>query len=315
MEKTLLKYAKQFQKLRINKTKKNGESPHKPILLLAVIDCFEQEIFNTNQILIIPELVAAFKNRWSELVKNPVHNERFTLPFFHLKSSSFWKLVPKKGYENILQTSSVNSISKLTNSVNYAEINDDLFLLLMDFNSREVLKQVLLNRYFPNHPQLSESKYIFDNFKNQILEDLEAVYKTKIDLEDEEQNFIRGGFFKKIVPQIYSFKCCISELSISVTSNVSMIDACHIIPFSISGNDKVTNGISLCPNLHRAFDRGLISINENYEVVTSKAFVEIGNSDYGIKIFEGKKILLPNNTKYHPNKDYLNWHQKNVFLR
>lgn len=57
-----------------------------------------------------------------------------------------------------------------------------------------------------------------------------------------------------------------------------MIDACHIVPFSESYNDIVTNGIALCPNLHRAFDSGLISIDENYKVIVSNTFIEERNN-------------------------------------
>jgi predicted restriction endonuclease len=39
-----------------------------------------------------------------------------------------------------------------------------------------------------------------------------------------------------------------------------MVDACHIVPIGRHGSDHVTNGLSLCPNLHRAFDRGLLSV-------------------------------------------------------
>ncbi|EOR95927.1 hypothetical protein ADIARSV_0877 [Arcticibacter svalbardensis MN12-7] len=50
----------------------------------------------------------------------------------------------------------------------------------------------------------------------------------------------------------------------------SFIDACHIMPFSVSHDDIVNNGLALCPNLHRAFDRGLITIESAYSIVTSK---------------------------------------------
>ncbi|MFC4198185.1 HNH endonuclease [Pedobacter jamesrossensis] len=39
------------------------------------------------------------------------------------------------------------------------------------------------------------------------------------------------------------------------------------VPFNVSHNDKVTNGIALCPNLHRAFDRGLVSISRIKDIV------------------------------------------------
>jgi putative restriction endonuclease len=50
-----------------------------------------------------------------------------------------------------------------------------------------------------------------------------------------------------------------------------MVDACHIIPFSISHDDTIRNGICLSPNLHRAFDRGLFTLTNDLEVKVSIA--------------------------------------------
>lgn len=91
-----------------------------------------------------------------------------------------------------------------------------------------------------------------------------------------------------------------------------MIDACHIIPFSESYDDTVTNGIALCPNLHRAFDRGIISIDDKYKVIVSSVFKE-ENVKYSIKEFQSKKIILPTQKEYHPLLDNFIWHRKNVF--
>lgn len=93
--------------------------------------------------------------------------------------------------------------------------------------------------------------------------------------------------------------------------NISMIDACHIIPFSESYDDTVTNGIALCPNLHRAFDRGLLSITPDFRVRVSEGFVEEGKLT--LRQFEGQRISLPANKKYWPNRESLEWHGVNVF--
>lgn len=87
-----------------------------------------------------------------------------------------------------------------------------------------------------------------------------------------------------------------------------MIDACHIIPFSESYDDTIKNGIALCPNLHRAFDRGLISIDDNYKVIVSKKFIE-SKSSYLLRQFEGKMILLPTEKKFHPSIENLSQHR------
>lgn len=48
-------------------------------------------------------------------------------------------------------------------------------------------------------------------------------------------------------------------------------------------NDTITNGIALCPNLHRAFDRGLIAIDDNFKVLVSQSFRE-DETNYSVDI-------------------------------
>jgi len=92
-----------------------------------------------------------------------------------------------------------------------------------------------------------------------------------------------------------------------------MIDACHIVPFAVSHDDTVCNGLSLCPNLHRAFDRGLIALDENYRLVISQNFSE-NDSDYSIKKYEGSRILLPDMKDHYPAWENLRWHREHVYL-
>jgi putative restriction endonuclease len=88
------------------------------------------------------------------------------------------------------------------------------------------------------------------------------------------------------------------------------MDACHIEPFATSHDDTITNGIYLCPTLHRAFDRHLISIDENYRLIISKAFIERSDSPYSIKQFEGKVILLPADRNHYPSQEKLQKHRE-----
>ncbi|MEO7905771.1 MAG: HNH endonuclease [Saprospiraceae bacterium] len=92
-----------------------------------------------------------------------------------------------------------------------------------------------------------------------------------------------------------------------------MVDACHIIPFSLSHDDTIGNGICLSPNIHRAFDRGLITIDENYLIRLSPPLVE-SDSPFKLYQFNGKNISLPTLDKYYPNQQNLDWHRNTVFL-
>jgi putative restriction endonuclease len=102
-------------------------------------------------------------------------------------------------------------------------------------------------------------------------------------------------------------------MKIETTINAQLVDACHIVPFSFSNDDTITNGICLSPNLHRAFDRGLLTITEDY-IVRISPTVREANSPYGIMQFEGKRIELPNALQHYPSVQNLSWHRKEKFV-
>jgi putative restriction endonuclease len=303
---TLSKYIHKFSKIRVDRSK-GTPAPHKPILLLSIIEGINKGDIRGNRIYITPELVATFKDYWHQLVVDIKFTPNFSLPFYHLKSDGFWHLTTLLGREITLTSSnSIKSFSHLKQVVDFAYFDDDLYALLLNQHTRQVLKQTLLGSYFST-ATLESPNHLIGEIINQILHEPSEIYKTKAASFDEEEVFVRSGIFKKEIPRIYNYTCSISGMRVITDSEIQMIDACHIVPFSESHDDTITNGISLCPNLHRAFDRGLISFDNNYKVLV-KPFTEQENF-YSIKQFEGKKILLPNKKEYYPSQENLAFHR------
>lgn len=323
-EETIFKYSNQFRKLRCANVKDMGKAPHKPILLLSVIQLISRGVISSNRIFITPDLLLAFKQNWNRLVITN-HKRNFSLPFFHLRSEPFWYLVGKPGKE--LATTSSNSIKSFKNlkeSIAFAEIDRELFFLLQETPNQLWFEQLILENYFPATKHLYSSReknYEEESIENQILNEPKEIYKNYIQslketLEEDEfeqELFVRGGLFKKTVPRIYNHTCCITGMKIQSSYNVQMIDACHIYPFSLSGDDTITNGIALSPTLHRAFDRGLITINSDYVVRVSPTLEE-EESHFKLSQFAGRQISLPEKEKYYPSQESLSWHNKEVFL-
>ena len=301
-------YIRKFSKLKTASL--NGEpAPHKAVLLLAVISLIEERTIQENKISISPELVLKFKELFRVLASDKF-TANFSLPFYHLKSSGFWHLRTHSGREILLTSSaSIKSFSHLKEVIAYAYLSDDLFNLLMDGDNCQILKQTLLSTYFKDGAlKLAENQpSLFEEVAHQILSDSTIAYQIQVAQADEEEIFIRGGVFKKVVPKVYNYSCCISGMRIIGDRDVQMVDACHIIPFSESHDDTISNGISLCPNLHRAFDRHLISIDENYKVHVATGFTE-GQSEYGIKTYAGRSISLPKEIHYQPSRESLARH-------
>lgn len=305
-------YIKKFSKLTRGVTQ-YGKAPHKVVMLLSVLQSFKSKSMMQNRIEVTPELVFLFKTNWSALVHTG-HVCNFALPFWHLKGEPFWQLQARFGYEKMMHSNvSVSSLGVLNTYVMYAQLDADLFQLCCDDASNDALQQHLLTQYFPDaHLQHNQADYVtgslFDELGGKIVSENATQYQTEIkeliSQNNEEEVFIRGGMFKRMIPKIYHNTCCISGWRVDAMSNISMIDACHIIPFAESHDDTITNGIALCPNLHRAFDRGLIHINEEYRVVLSKHFKE-NDATYQLTQFEGKEILLPDNPAHYPSREAL----------
>jgi putative restriction endonuclease len=161
-------------------------------------------------------------------------------------------------------------------AIEYAQLNDDLFALMQDNVANLTLQHALLHHYFPNAPLASSpAPYgqldMFTDITDKILHESPAAYRTEIAhllaADDDEEVFLRGSLFKREVPKVYDHRCAISGMRIVATANIQMVDACHIMPFAESHDDTISNGIALSPSLHRAFDRGLISISSDHRVL------------------------------------------------
>jgi putative restriction endonuclease len=285
-----------------------GPAPHKPVFLITLLDRMDRADLAINQFEISPEWVALFKGNWSLLVDSQNQSE-FGLPFFHLQTDGFWKVIRWDGTQ---LKSVIKSMFVLAEEVHHCALTPEVYALCADPENRRRIRTFLLERYFPRTQSVyNKERYI------PVLEDEELAVLNETQLsytaqEDEDMGFIRSGAFQRVVLRVYNHTCSISGLRVVATSGISMVDACHITPFHQTGDNSISNGFTLCPNLHRAFDRGLIAVDAEYRVVVSRSFVE-DQSSYGIRRFEGQPIQLPLRKKYFPSVEKFAWHREKVF--
>ena len=89
IEESIAKYLTYFKKLNRGYSKNLGRAPHKPILLLSILQLIQGGSIDSTKIFITPELILAFKRNWKQLVDTG-HTANFSLPFFHLKKLSVY---------------------------------------------------------------------------------------------------------------------------------------------------------------------------------------------------------------------------------
>jgi len=95
----LVYYSTKFARLRVDRA--HGIAPHKPILLLSVIELIKADAITKNQIYLSDELIQMFRLAWSYL-GSELHHPDISRPFFHLRGDKFWHLVPNPGFRKVI---------------------------------------------------------------------------------------------------------------------------------------------------------------------------------------------------------------------
>ncbi|WP_161787422.1 HNH endonuclease [Endozoicomonas numazuensis] len=114
--------------------------------------------------------------------------------------------------------------------------------------------------------------------------------------------------FRKIILEIYDQSCCITGLNIPTVNRAS-----HIVPWSEDKANRMnpSNGLCLSATYDAAFDKNLISLDDDYRIILSKDIKEHFNSQSVTEYFlrkEGQPILLPK--QYEPNRSLLARHRE-----
>lgn len=311
MSDLLTHYLNKIEKLRIDRSHWKP-APHKPILLLVVIDLFEQGLITNNKIEPSPQIVESFLKYW-HLVS--LDKPRIFLPFFHLKSDKFWHLQAKPGNEQLLKmTKQMNSMAHLATIVAFASLDEDLFLLLHRADAREAIRRKIIEVYFPEQTEvfravIAENQEI-SNIEHLLLESAENkntdISKTVTDTPK------RNIAFRRVIIRLYNYTCAACRLRIITLDGETAVEAAHIFPFAKSFDDSIGNGLSLCPLHHWSFDKGLFSIDDDYKVIVSNNFEESGNKAFLLRSLQAKEIYLPKEKPFHPSLTMIRWHRKNT---
>ncbi|MDD5750356.1 MAG: HNH endonuclease signature motif containing protein [Candidatus Pacebacteria bacterium] len=111
----------------------------------------------------------------------------------------------------------------------------------------------------------------------------------------------RAANFRQQVLRAYGFRCSVTQMQLR------LIDAAHILPVQAPGSiDDVRNGIALSPTYHRAYDNGLIYLDQSYIMrvnpAKEKELIAL-HLDGGINAFKDSlnKIILPPDKNQWPN--------------
>jgi putative restriction endonuclease len=120
----------------------------------------------------------------------------------------------------------------------------------------------------------------------------------------------RERSFMHNVRAAYSNRCAVTGLRLINGGGRPEVQAAHIQPVASKGPDSVRNGIALSGTVHWMFDRGLISIGDDFKILVAKNHVP----DDAIRLLNQSGLInLPKDQTLYPNAHYLKFHRDIVF--
>ena len=122
---------------------------------------------------------------------------------------------------------------------------------------------------------------------------------------------VRDRAFRRIVLRAYGERCAFTGFKFINGGGRAEVDAAHIRPVEFNGPDTVQNGIALSGTAHWMFDRGLISLSDELEILISRQVNDIDS----VRSFINKdgRAIAPMRAIDRPHPHFLEWHRQHCF--
>ena len=308
---------------------KPGSAPHKPCMLLAVIDLIEEGDIGNNQIRYSPHLLDKFDHYFkfttADISDQIDYGEcQACYPFVNLDRESFWNLHQSSNSPLNFSHSERNKLaksgpSKISEKVNFASLDDRLFHYLSKPELRQSARQSIIeNEKWSPHQQTHMWAAVRDaqaqkQFEREFFENLPELPET-VPFEAHSRRLrmvaVRDSQFRRGVLQAYNFRCAATGWQLNTNKGGSLLEAAHIIPFAESSDNRLQNGLALVPTVHKAMDNRLISPGPDLMWHASEFLMKAAKFDEGAKWLwnlHRKPINLPQNEWLRPGPSVLGW--------
>jgi len=122
---------------------------------------------------------------------------------------------------------------------------------------------------------------------------------------------VRDRVFRTLVLRAYDQRCAMTGLKLINGGGRAEVAAAHIRPVEANGPDIVSNGLALSGTAHWMFDRGLISLADDLQILISRQ----ANDPEGVKGFLNRtgRAIVPQRQADRPHARFLQWHRENCF--
>jgi putative restriction endonuclease len=286
--------------LNVARTQSRGTAPHKPLMLLSVIDLIESGDIPDRWVPFNVRLVSQFRSYWDLVLARQQNRPEITMPFNALggERDAIWECFTADGQP---------SKSKLTTRL--CRLDSELFACLQDAGFRHRVRLTLIANYFPPNEQTGLSERLRlplpDTAEMTTFKKNAAAFKAS-------QKKGRDSRFTVDVTSGYQFTCALTGYKLE-TPDGYIVQAAHIHQHAKSGNDDPRNGLALTPDAHWMFDAGLwtaIPKGDQFLVhVASGRFSESSPHGRLLSGFHQQPLHFHEHAILRPDPKHFEWHR------
>ncbi|MBH0231383.1 HNH endonuclease [Halobacillus sp. KCTC 3957] len=263
----------------------NRRAPNKPLLILYALG----QLTKGKRILSYKETHDPLRKLLLEYGPPVKHDVTTEDPFVRLKNDGIWEVTP-----NIDHSKYFSRKTLISQNVQGGFTKEILLLFEQSPSTINEIAEVILNNHFP------------ETYHNELLE--------RVGLNISIRKYRkRDSEFRRKVLEAYDFSCVVCGFSAQINDSIVGVEATHIKWHQAFGPDTETNGLALCSLHHQLFDKGIITITNNYSVKVSPKASGKGTFKLLVTDFHDKKIKTPACSIYLPDIEFINWHIREVY--
>ncbi|MEQ8444695.1 MAG: HNH endonuclease [Pelagibacterium sp.] len=238
--------------------------------------------------------------RVSDVVRDPKAPQMFLALIEPGSYLPFTRSIPFVLDENVVETGLLNEVGRISGRAQAAV----RFLAPTDFNR-------IVDLGLTGHDDLRPRSDALDSYPSGFEEEQVPFETERQRVSVLTSRILRDRVFRRVVLQAYDSRCGITGLKLINGGGRAEVEAAHIRPVEANGPDIINNGLPLSGTVHWMFDRGLITLADDLEIVISRQV----NDRQGLESLINKtgRLIGPRELRDRPHPAFLSWHRENVF--
>ncbi len=153
--------------------------------------------------------------------------------------------------------------------------------------------------------------YLQNTFEGMADQSVLELEESRPIIERIEKRRFRDRLFSRKIRHVYRERCSLTGLRLINGGGRPEVEAAHIRPVGggHNGPDSIWNGIALCQTAHWMFDRGLVTLEDDYSILVSPSA-----PDDAYKLLRRDMFaVVPTNNRERPHPSFLKYHRDNIF--